>query len=770
MGQWLWSQQGIQGTIFDAETGEVLIGATIQLETRGDISSFDGSFKIETEAGNQTLTASYVGYETNSLPVNVLEGEFTDVQIGMKVTQMMLETATVTGSKFEKSVAKAPVSISVIQPSLIAATNTANISTLLDKVPGVQIIDGQANIRGGSGFSYGAGSRVMLLIDDMPALQVDAGRPNWGDIPVENINQIEVIKGASSVLYGSSALNGIIHVRTKYATSEPETKISGSYVQTFSPADPEKQWWDESPSLYNVSLLHKQKINKLDVVLHGFYEDEDKYFLNEGDLFDPDDDRPMYQTKFRGGLNTRYRISDRTTVGLNLLYNRFDDENYFLWKNGSSGNYINLPGGVTSGLRNRMLVDPSFTHFDKKGGRHKLLTRFYYINNDNNNNQSNSSKSYYAEYQYLKNFEDAEITYTGGVSALITDSDAQLFGDTTFNSQNFALYSQVEKTLIENLDVIFGLRMESNVQKSPENFMGFVIPDGKDVDTKFIARAAFNYGLTDYTFLRGSWGQGYRYPTVTERFITTSFGGFNIFPNPELEPETGWSAELGLKQGYSFLGVNGFVDVAGFVSRYDNMMEFTFANIDNQFGFRSENVGNIQINGVEFNVRAISQLSSNIPVSLLAGYTFIDPIYRNFDGNESLQSSLSTSRIRVGSGFEEVTPENVLKYRSKHNIKADFETGYKNFRLGATLVKVSHMINVDLLLENFADIRAYRGINNQGYMTLDGRLSYEQKDLFGLNSIKLSLILKNALNEEYTVRPGFIEAPRNGAIRLDITI
>lgn len=63
----------------------------------------------------------------------------------------------------------------------------------------------------------------MVLLDDMPALQVDAGYANWGDMPVEAIAQVEVVKGASSALYGSSALNGIINFRRLQAGVKPET-------------------------------------------------------------------------------------------------------------------------------------------------------------------------------------------------------------------------------------------------------------------------------------------------------------------------------------------------------------------------------------------------------------------------------------------------------------------------------------------------------------------------------------------------------------------
>ena len=86
------------------------------------------------------------------------------------------------------------------------------------------------------------------MIDDLPALQADAGYPNWDDIPVENINQIEVIKGAASAIYGSAALNGLIHVRTNYATATPVTKASVFYNFTMTPKDKSQKMVDKQES------------------------------------------------------------------------------------------------------------------------------------------------------------------------------------------------------------------------------------------------------------------------------------------------------------------------------------------------------------------------------------------------------------------------------------------------------------------------------------------------------------------------------------------
>jgi len=222
------AQQGIEGKISDASTGEPLIAASISIGEIGTFTEVDGRFKMELSPGDYLVQASYIGYETATQNIQISASGFTEINFQLSTSKLLLETATITGSKYERSVGEAPVSLSVILPDVIESNNTTDIANIIDKVPGVQMIDGQANIRGGSGFSYGAGSRVMLLVDEIPALQVDSGLANWGDIPTENISQIEVTKGASSVLYGSSAMNGIIHVRTGYATSEPETKLTVS--------------------------------------------------------------------------------------------------------------------------------------------------------------------------------------------------------------------------------------------------------------------------------------------------------------------------------------------------------------------------------------------------------------------------------------------------------------------------------------------------------------------------------------------------------------
>ena len=119
----------------------------------------------------------------------------------------------------------------------------------------MDILDGQPGIRGGAGYSYGAGSRVLVLLDDLPILTGDAGDVKWDYLPVENVGQIEIIKGASSVLYGSSALNGVFNIRTAYPASKPETYLNTFMGVYLDPKRTEMIWWDKQPIMGGGAIL-----------------------------------------------------------------------------------------------------------------------------------------------------------------------------------------------------------------------------------------------------------------------------------------------------------------------------------------------------------------------------------------------------------------------------------------------------------------------------------------------------------------------------------
>jgi outer membrane receptor protein involved in Fe transport len=733
-----YAQQNISGMVKDLKTAEPLTGASIKCGQVGTTSDFEGKFSLDVE-DNCELVISYLGYISQNMRASDAS---TFIEIKLVESSELLETTIVTASKFEQKLSETTVSVDLLKPSLLKSVNTVKVDALLNKLPGVQVIDGQANIRGGSGFSYGAGSRVMLLLDDMPALQVDAGLANWGDLPVEAMGQIEVVKGAASALYGSSALNGIIHFRRQPIGIKPETNIFTSYTNFYDPEEPKYKWWGDTfqPYRFNIGASHSRKIGKLDILAHGFYTKLESFA------------KSTYEDSGRGGLTLKYRLKDNLFIGVNTILNKLSKGDFFIWRNALRGIYEPFDGTLTFGKRTRFTIDPYVHYFSKNGGIHKINTRYFYTNNENNANQQNKSGTYYGEYQYSRKMDDKNLNYIIGAVSNLTNSKAELFGDTSYLYTNAAIYLQVEKKIGNNLSTTGGIRYEYNNQKSPDSIGGFIIPGGVVKDGQIISRLGLNYTLSDYSSLRASWGQGYRFPTVTERFISTQFGGFTIFPNPNLTPEYGWSAELGFKQGFKLSAFKGYIDLSGFVSEYEDMIEFTF--LDKPFGFKPINVGNTRISGYEASITGQFNIWK-IPINLLTGYTYIDPIYKNFGEKTEIKNNLSSN-------------QNVLKYRSKHSAKIDAEASYKFISIGLSAQKYSHVINIDKRFEQpFTDldlfsIKAFRDQNNKGYTILDARIALKYKDY------KLSALLNNIKNIAYTNRPGLLEAPRNASLRLDI--
>lgn len=727
--------------VADRKSEIPLIGVNVQVGEMVLVTDKDGYLFLNKNVFPAKFVLTYIGYQTESYFWESIDD--LPKRIYLTETETTLDLITVTGSKYEQNISKSTVSIDILKPDLLRSVNAVGADEILNKVPGVQILDGQANIRGGSGYSYGAGSRVMLLIDDVPALQPDAGFPNWNDIPIENLSQIEVLKGAASTLYGSAALNGIINFRSSYATSDPETRFSVSSTIFLSPKDEAKKWWKDSLRYENnASFVHKQKFDKLDIIVSGLYNQLEGFnqFTNE--------------KRGRGNINLRYRLNDKLTFQLGGLANFSKSNSFFLWANPGSGAMTALKGTVSDRTAKRFYIDPSVTYIDKHSNKHKLLSRTISVNNENNTNQSNKSLNQYNEYQFQRKFEKQKLILTTGIVGAWSKVDSEILGDTTFYSGNYAAYLQLDKTIGDKLSLAGGIRYEYVDQTSPEYFLGDTIPGGKASDGQLISRMAANYELGKYSFLRASFGQGYRYPTLTERFVTTTFGSFSIFANPKLNPEFGWSSELGLKQGFALGGFKGFLDAAFFISEYEDMIEFTFVFEPGRIGFQPQNVGNTRISGYELSIAGQASILG-VPINIFGGYTFIDPIYKNYDTSPQIRNSVSE-------------PVNVLKYRSKHQFKMDVEAKIWKLKWGVSVQRVSHVINIDKAFEavppvniDLFGIGQYRDFNNNGYTLLDSRLS------FTTGKVTITTLVNNILNVEYTNRPALIEAPRNAGLRID---
>ena len=749
------SQKAIlSGTVTDFKTKETLVGVTIIISpTKGVTTNEKGAYSIELEPGEYNIAYKLIGYVTENRKINLKENEKTTVDVRLEDESKILSEVVVSAGKFEQKLSEVTVSMSVIKASMIENNNTQSIETAIQQVPGVMVMEEQVSIRGGSSYSYGAGSRVLLMVDDLPMLAGASGDVKWCMAPIENIEQVEIIKGASSALYGSSALNGVINIRTKYPSAKPETKLVFSSGIYGNPQRESIKWWGNTQPIFTgIQFFHSRMIDNFDLVVAGNLQFDNGYReLND-----------MQQARLN--FNTRWRNKKLKGLfyGVNFDAVQNAGHDYFLWKDGDSGVYRANVASDQEYHNTRLYVDPYITYFSSSGNRHSLKTRLYRTVNRNNMDKSSEDNTYFGEYQYQKYLEN-NLTWTSGITGTFVQSIADTYGSRFRHEESGAVYSQFDKKL-DRFTASLGARWEAFRLENDQ------------ATSRPVFRTGVNYRLFDYTHFRASFGQGFRYPTIAEKYIHSSAGSINLFPNDSIRPEKGWSAEVGFKQGFRISNWTGYFDVAGFWTQYHDMIEFGFGyhfpytaafyppdTVFKYLGFKAYNVSNAQITGVDVTVGGQGKLFG-LPTTLMAGYTYTNPIDLNYKDNGT---GLTTSDSRI------------LKYRFYHSAKVDIEMSYKDVNFGFSMNYFSHIINIDEVFQDslrfpnghpiifngkpmyiLPGLKEYRDKNNKGTAAFDARLGFN----LGEKS-RFSLVVRNVFNKEYMIRPGDVQAPRTFALQ-----
>ncbi|MCX7768241.1 MAG: TonB-dependent receptor [Flavobacteriales bacterium] len=823
-----WGQKGIlKGRITDAETKEPIPFANVAVKgtAAGASANMDGFFEIKVDPGNYTVIATAIGYQPFSQSVSVKAGETVTLAISLQKAAVQLEMFVKTEGKFEKKIEDLTVSLEVIKPNIIENKNATSAEQALQQTPGLVIVDSEPQLRGGSGYSFGAGSRVMVLVDDLPLLSGDAGRPSWGFIPVENIEQIEVVKGASSVLYGSAALNGVINIRTAFPKDKPLTKLTlfGGIYEL-----PKRyRWYSEygaffhkdMPYLGGLNFLHAQKLGKnknIDLTLGGNFLWEQGpqgaplvYGPNKA-IIDTLHEFGAYERRGRINFNFRHRISkvEGLAWGINgnILYGH--SVTGLIWENYDSLLFRFMDGSATRTIQTVASIDPFITYQGAKGTSHSLRTRYFYVNNNNTDNRANASGILYGEYQARIAFPKLKDLYViPGLMTSYTTGRAQLYAGKPplpptgynrvqedrirTNAINSAAYVQLEAKLWKRLTLVGGARLEYfRVGK----YDRYIISDTTGVnasfryDTSFVSddiQPVFRFGATvkaaEESYVRVSFGQGFRFPTIAERFIVATIGPATIYPNPDIISERSWSAELGFKQGFKFGQFLGYLDVAGFYQRFKNAVEFIAAQWGSLsdplfgFGFRSVNIGPTRVAGVDVSLLGQGKISKNIGLNYLIGYTFMDPVSLDPDyvfGTDKQGTLLSNKTTSINLGQDNDSRfGKLLKYRFQHLMRADVEVTWKGLMAGVSARYNSFMRNIDNVFLNFEQLGVIRGLtesrndSRKGYTVLDARLGYTLKKRH-----RLALICNNFTNNIYFLRPLSIEKPRQWLLQYQITI
>ena len=627
---------------------------------------------------------------------------------------------------------------------------------------------GQASIRAGSGWSYSVGSRVNIVLDGQSLLTPDRSSIRWQYLPMENVGQVEVLKGASSILYGSSAMNGTIVLSTIKPTSKPETKFV-SYIGVLDEYENKAyNWWGRNRIKTGGYFSHAQKVNdrfEYVIGLNGNYSE----LPYEG----------YTDYHIRNNLYTRWMSKKdmKSSYGFRYNFTHYKESEFIFWKGPDEESLVPIESIVYKYYN--FNIDPYYIKYDKKDNRHELKTRLYYYQ------PNNGIKGGYAniDYQFIKRWDKGWNLIAGASQELLLAYD----NDFTPNLQKaykWAIYSQVDKKF-NKISLTAGLRSEVFLT---EQIVGAAYAFVKNNETTGevkeiplpLMRMGLNYKPRKNTFVRFNIGQAFRLPSILEYAIEFEFSGICIKANPDLRPEYGWTSELGFKQNWQSKKKKiyaGSFDVAFFWQEYKDLVEFVVVLEDGDICLVPENLPTARIAGYEISLKQnITKKSHEMNIDF--GYTYAFPVQLSNKAGSDLKNpgaylkSLFKYAGRIENTPQEVRETALLKYRNRHlvNVNLDYDNDF--FHFGFYARYYSYIENGDFEFDNPPAISFIPGIKD--YWSNKFPFGDFVADLnFGFKFTEhhsIAINIKNFTNREYSLRLAKIEPPRSFTWQYKLTL
>ncbi|MBI5471522.1 MAG: TonB-dependent receptor, partial [Ignavibacteriae bacterium] len=602
----------IRGRVTSNE-GEPLIGASVFLQgtVRGTTTNAHGEFRITfVSSGTYTLVFSMVGYQRETRS-NIVVGDGIDVSLDVQLTQTPIPTeqVVITANKREQSLQDVPVSVAVMDAAELELRNSQTIEEAIRYVPGVNITGRQVNIRGSSGYAIAVGSRVMMMVDGIPFITGDTGELIFESVPVGQIDRIEVVKGASSALYGTSALGGVVNVITKQIPETPET-----YLRTYGglyddPSFESWKWTDKRLYFTGVSVSHAFRAGDLGMVLALSRQTDDGYRRN--------DNRKRYNVYVK--TREEFGSDNSLTMNFGLLSEEGGKFNY--WQNLDSATYpfrlqrddqIESSRHYLSGAYNDVFAENFL--FTAKGlwNHNKFVSTTFHDSGQGRwrDIRGSTADGFRVDATGVWLASDVH-TVTFGVNGQLDIVSSNLFDNR--RAYGAALFAQDEMKLTDDFAVTLGGRFDLQTL--------YLLNSGPQINPKL----GLTYRLAEGTALRASIGSGFRIPSVAEAWAALDLGVGFFIPSPGLKPEKSLSYEVGVSQQ---LWDFGSVDVAAFGTNYENLIEprpFTKRDtinfVDTLF-VQWQNITKARVLGVETSIK-LGFFDGALLYNL--GYTYVYP-------------------------------------------------------------------------------------------------------------------------------------------------
>jgi len=463
-----------------------------------------------------------------------------------------LPEVVVTGTRIEQQVRKIPANVSVITPTDIQNTNAKTAADLLRGEEGIVVRDPLGNGNTAAvdlrGFGETATQNALVLVDGRRANEVDLSAVDWAQIPIEQIERIEVVRGSGTVLYGDNATAGVINIITK----SPVQKFSANGGVTFG-----------SYNRAKVNAYANGGYKQTALSLYGSLEETDGYRENND-----------YHSGDIGG-KLIFDATDRLSLNLSGSYHkdRFglpgtltqaevdEDRRQSLDPEDSAktrDSYIT--GGIDwdFGGFGQVLADLSYR---ERISESKFPDETFPFENDVDTDTIGFTPRY---------IWDGEIFSLGnrlvaGVDLYGSKQDSQSYsgffgplpstptGLSNVDRNSYGFYFNDELYLLKNLLFTFGARYEKvkydfDVKDLSDFPLAPLDESTSDSENAFTAGLTFLYGQESSVFARVN--RSFRFPLIDE-LVVFDFDTGQIVVNPELKPQTGMHYEFGVRHYFT---------------------------------------------------------------------------------------------------------------------------------------------------------------------------------------------------------------------------
>ena len=666
------AQRRISGIVTDMNN-EPLLGATVvvkELSTLGAVANVDGHYELRLpDNKDYTLTATFVGYIDVSKKVSDKQEDVLNFQLTESSTT--LDQVVVTGTRTPKLLKDVPIVTRVISGLDIKRMDATNISDLLQtELPGIEFsysMNQQTSLNM-SGFG---GNSVLFLVDGERLAGETLDNVDYSRLNMDNVQRIEIVKGAASSLYGSNAVGGVVNIISRESQEPWSVNINGRYgahneqryggsvgfnagrfnsmtnVQytsidaiDLSEGTDNEEVGDYSMIYGNSTLNIKERliytpIDNLEFTARA------GYFFRERNSSESQKER--YRS-FTGGLKGNYNITDKDDLEVAYSFDQYDKSDYLVFGDLDVRDYSNVQHTLRT-LYNHTFAD-----------KHILTVGGDYM------------RDYLMSYQF-----------TDGGSYIQHTADA---------------FAQFDWNPHKKFNLIAGLRFDY----FSEAKLSHLSP-----------KLGLMYKLGNCS-LRGSYAGGFRAPTLKEMYMNFYMGNiFMIYGNPDLKPESSHNLSLSAE----YMKGNHNLTVTGFYNIVDNRI--TTAWNQALGGQVYTNMSRLQVMGVDAN--ASGKYRCGISWRLSYAYTY-EHIKKGEPMLSATRPHTATARIAYDKDWNNYGLSVALTGRYLSKLTTDvytemtsYEQTEKQTYPGYTIWKLSFAqrvckgINITLVVDNLFNYR-----------------------------------------------------------------